>query len=87
MKLKAENISGKWPYLESHLQIISKIGKADSISITYNNKNLESLLKNQKLKYLTLQHRESFMTKNKPMPKSLDNYIGLIKPQKKEEIQ
>jgi len=69
MKLKAEDTSGKWPYLESHLEIISKIGKADSISITYNNKNLESLIKNNELKYLTLQHRDSFMTKKQAYAK------------------
>ena len=69
MKLKAESVSGKWPYLESHLQIISTIGIADKISITYNNKNLDSVIQDQKLKYLTLQHRESFMTKQQSYAK------------------
>ena len=69
LKLKAENTSGKWAYLEAHLEIKATQGQSDKISITYNNKNLAPLLEDGKLKFMTLQHRESFMTKQQACAK------------------
>ena len=59
MNLKEENISGKWSYLESHLENISKDYDADQIIITHNNKKYEHLSKNNKLKFLPQQYRYS----------------------------
>ena len=87
MKLKAENTSDRWAYLEAHLEIISKQGFSDKIRISYNNKNLEPLLKTGKIKLLTLQHRESYMTKQQACAKIIGQLHRIDKNSINREIK
>ena len=62
MKLKKEDTSNAFTFLEGIIKIMHKTNCADTIDIKYNNKNYTNLKENGYLKYLTLQHRHSFIT-------------------------
>ena len=69
--LKPEDVSQPFPYLEGTTSIKSNTHMADTIHISYNNKNYKNLLKHNELKTLTLKHRHSFMTKHEASAKMI----------------
>ena len=62
MKLKTEDTTQHFSFLEVILSIKQTNESHDVIEIEYNNKNLPYLLETKKLRYHTMQHRGSFIT-------------------------
>ena len=71
MKLKPEDTSKGFPYLESVLEVVSHKNKNDTIKIGYNDKNYEFFKEHGSLKILTLQHRDSFITQTQAEAKMI----------------
>jgi len=60
MILKEEPSTGWWPYLES----IINLAPTGPMNIRFNVKNIEPLASTGSVKFLTIQHRHSFMSAN-----------------------
>ena len=67
--LKPENVSKPFPYLEGITSVNVNKYTSDTITVRYNNKNYEHLLKHNSLKTLTLKNRHTFMTKSEAKAK------------------
>ena len=69
MKLKTEDTSKPFSFLEGILNLLQQDNDYDRFDIKYNNKNFNHLVKTGKIKFHTLQHRFSFITNNQAKAK------------------
>ena len=69
MKLKCEDTSKPFTFLEGILNIEQSASHPDKITIKYNNKNFLPLIETGKIKFHTLQHRGPFITKSQAQAK------------------
>lgn len=69
MKLKLEDTSKPFCFLEGVIDISQTTTHPDEIMIKYNNKNFKHLIDTGKIKFHTLQHRGSFITKSQAQAK------------------
>ena len=53
--------------------------QGDTIDIQYNNKNYQPLMTNGDLKYLTLQHRHSFITPQQAISKIIGQFCRMAR--------
>ena len=69
MKLKLEDTSKKFSFLEGIIYMKKTQTQPNKIKIKYNNKNFPHLIQTGNIKYHTLQHRGSFITKQQAYAK------------------
>ena len=74
MKLKCEDTTKSFSFLEGIIHIAQSATHPDKIEIKYNNKNFLPLIETGKIKFHTLQHRGSFITK----PQAQAKIIGQL---------
>ena len=74
MKLKPEDTKKPFTFLQAIIHLVSRINKGDTIELGFKNQNIKQLLTSGDLKFITMQHRHSFITTTQAISKIVGEF-------------